>query len=231
MRRAQGLKIKARGRKLAKTKASQLSDSDSEGESNCDNCPACVLTTLLDRYEDETSWDMSSNNVTEYEFLRGILQFKELESQRPKHYFGSLLSRAESMLSKIKMKRLELEEQREEYQRVCKAMKNASKKARRQEEKTRTRSVEALIKGVAEDACRNVVKAASNDKQLPQIQSLSISDNTRAPSFECPVCFDCSDDKLALNCGHVFCAACAPSVGGACYVCATNVAMQIKLFN
>lgn len=226
MRRAQSLKTKA---KIRKSKApAQSSDSESDG-SDCGGCPACIMTSVLERMEadmeagSEAKWDEIDEGGLEF----GIRDFKEFMQRKPNHYsFKLLLERAESMLSKMTKRRLALEQ----YERVRRSVKNASKKARRKESKT----ISILISNVAKDACANVVKAASKHKVLPEIETLAISapDKLRvASSFECPVCLDYSDERLALNCGHVYCTGCAPSVDASCYVCSKTVALQIKLFN
>jgi hypothetical protein len=232
MRRAQALKTKSRRWKTKINRSQpELIDEvvDSEpDDSDCSGCPACVMTTVLDKIDAENAASWGAEHEAGLEF--GIVEFKEFIQKNPNNYnFRLLLNRAESTLAKMSQMRIALEE----YEAARRFVKNASKKARRKEAKLRSDSISNLIKNVAEAACRNVVKSATNKETLPELQNLEIStpEKTRVPpSFECPVCFENSDDRLALNCGHVYCTACAPGIGMCCYVCSSEISLHVKLF-
>jgi hypothetical protein len=55
-------------------------------------------------------------------------------------------------------------------------------------------------------------------------------DEVASSGKECPICFEIMDEKVATNCGHVFCGNCADKIGDKCFLCGLAVASKIKLY-
>jgi hypothetical protein len=56
------------------------------------------------------------------------------------------------------------------------------------------------------------------------------SQNAKVDAWECPVCLEHSDERVATGCGHIFCSECANTLADKCYVCNGVVSLKIRLY-
>ena len=62
-----------------------------------------------------------------------------------------------------------------------------------------------------------------------QIKILS-NENSKYSSFECKICFDRVIDVMCLPCCHTYCERCSNNMKK-CFICNTNVAEKVKIYN
>jgi len=112
---------------------------------------------------------------------------------------------------------------------------NKKKKERKQGQKRRAREAKRAkdLRGVVliQSVARGMLARALAFRRKPEaIEASPSSHATKADEWECPVCLEHSNERVATNCGHVFCCKCSETLTDTCYVCQGAMSLKIRLY-
>lgn len=90
--------------------------------------------------------------------------------------------------------------------------------------------VEASAKQTTSIECVECVECVEPSEPSEPSEPPKPARRTTKMTFECPVCLEDADYKIATNCGHVYCADCANRITDTCFVCNSVVAVRFPIF-